>query len=60
MSRFENLQEEMQLMSPHGHRRSPSGVSNISLESEMSASTVNDEIREENPAQGEEVGDNRV
>ena len=45
----------MHLMSPHGHRRSPSGVSNISLESEMSVSTVNDDIREENPAQGEEV-----
>ena len=43
--RFENLQEEMKLVSRHqhpgvrGHRRTPSNVSNVSIESEMSVST---------------------
>lgn len=39
--RFENLQGDMQMLSPPGmsiHRRSPSNISNISLESESSAS----------------------
>ena len=41
VQRFENLQGDMQLLSPTqpGHHRSLSGISNISIESESSTST---------------------
>lgn len=50
--RFENLQGEMHLLSPTGlpvhiHKRSASNISNISLESESSASTEKGEALRE-------------
>ncbi len=60
--RLENLQSDMDMLSPTGgggvvgggHRRTPSGISNLSLESESSASTERtDAVRE---LKDEEVG----
>ena len=46
LQRFENLQGDIQLLSPTklGHHRSLSGISNISLESESSTSTERTDI----------------
>ncbi|KAK2149285.1 hypothetical protein LSH36_457g02032 [Paralvinella palmiformis] len=55
--RFENLQGDMQMLSPPGmaiHRRSPSNISNLSLESESSASA--DPNREKGPDEEDDQG----
>lgn len=57
VQRFENLQGDMQLLSPTkpGHQRSLSGISNISLESESSVATERTEVTGEKPEEGEDV-----